>query len=221
MLTRDGVDGADTLSGARVADLLRPFGLELTADQTGQLLTYLDLLHKWNRKINLTGIQTAEIWVTRHFGESLYLWRQVRLQGRNLDIGSGAGFPGLALKIIFPGVAMTLLEPVSKKRAFLKEVARTCHMSDIEVRPERLQDYSRRAGGEGFDSVTSRAVGNWVALVEQAPQCLTENGLLCFWTTLTQAEEIGDGAIDVAWDAPLPLPGSRERVIMVGRKLTQ
>ena len=100
------------------------------------MIAYLELLLRWNKKINLTGIRDWESCVTRHFGESLYLGRWVGLSGRLLDIGSGAGFPGLSLKIIFPDLSVTLLEPVAKE-GFLKEVARVCGMNLVEVRGER------------------------------------------------------------------------------------
>src|SRR5208283_814072 len=123
-------------SEATIRQLLEPFGLNLSPEQIGQMIVYLELLLRWNKKINLTGIRDEESCVTRHFGESLYLGRWVEFRGNLLDIGSGAGFPGLGLKIIFPGLAVTLLEPVSKKRAFLKEVARVCGMNLVEVRGE-------------------------------------------------------------------------------------
>ena len=85
------------LSEARARTLLEPFQLNLTSEQVRDLLTYLELLLSWNRRINLTGVRSAEECITRHFGESLYLARSVPLEGRLLDIGSGAGFPGLAL----------------------------------------------------------------------------------------------------------------------------
>src|SRR2546422_9297920 len=128
-----------------VRDLLAPFDLDLTSSQIGKVNTYLDLLLRWNARINLTSVRTPAECVARHFGESLYLSRWVELRGANLDIGSGAGFPGLALKIAFPGLATTLLEPVAKKRAFLKEVARACAMESVEVRSERLEEFLGRS----------------------------------------------------------------------------
>ena len=98
------------------------------------------LLLRWNEKINLTAIRNPAECVTRHFGESLFLAHHVNLQGSLLDIGSGAGFPGLALKIVFPELSVTLLEPVTKKRAFLKEAARVCGFSQVSVRGERLEE---------------------------------------------------------------------------------
>jgi 16S rRNA (guanine527-N7)-methyltransferase len=104
------------LDETTVRQLLEPFGLSLNSDQISQLIAYLELLLRWNKKINLTGIRDAPTCVRRHFGESLYLGRWVGLNGRLLDIGSVAGFPGLCLKIIFPGLSVTLLDPVVKKR---------------------------------------------------------------------------------------------------------
>src|SRR5205814_3132249 len=131
----------EVLTERDVRDLLAPFDLDLSSHQVGQVITYLDLLLRWNSKINLTAVRTPQECVTRHFGESLYLSRWVELRGANLDIGSGAGSPGLALNITWPGLGTTLLEPVAKERAFLKEVARACCMEAVEVRSERMEEF--------------------------------------------------------------------------------
>ena len=206
-----------------VRDLLAPFVLDLTSHQLGQVITYLDLLLRWNARINLTAVRTPEECVTRHFGESLYLSSWVELRGTNLDIGSGAGFPGLALKIAFPGLATTLLEPVAKKRAFLKEVARACRMESVEVRSERLERFLDRAPVEGgdqkrrrFDSATARAVGPVRRLAELAAQGLAPGGRLCLWVGHRQALELVRDAPLLAWEAPRPIPCSEEREIIIG-----
>ena len=128
----------------RLRQLLEPFGVDLSSAQADQILAYLHLLLRWNEKINLTAIRDPEECVTRHFGESLFLAGHRQLHGDLLDIGSGAGFPGLALKIVFPGISVTLLEPVAKKRAFLKEAARACGFSQVAVRGERLEEFASR-----------------------------------------------------------------------------
>ncbi len=198
--------------------LLEPFNLELSSTQIAQLLEYLELLLKWNRKINLTAIRTPEACVTRHFGESLYLARWATLAGRLLDIGSGAGFPGLALKIAFPRLAVTLLEPVAKKRVFLKEVARTCGMEWVEVRGERLVDFLRQDREKRFDAVTARAVGRVERLVEQAGKCLGPGGKLYLWLSAEQGARLVQTTGDFRWDPPIPLPLARQREIwIVGR----
>ena len=177
------------LDEATVRQLLEPFGLSLSTDQIGQLIAYLELLLRWNKKINLTGIRDAPSCVSRHFGESLYLGRWVELNGRLLDIGSGAGFPGLCLKIIFPDLSVTLLEPVAKKRAFLKEAARVCGMNFVEVRRERLEDFAGLAPPPVYDAATARAVGHLEELIPLASRCLKPGGELFLWLSRRQASE--------------------------------
>jgi len=209
-----------------VRDLLAPFDLDLTSHQLGQVITYLDLLVRWNAKINLTAVRTPEGCVGRHFGESLYLSRWVELHGANLDIGSGAGFPGLALKIAWPDLATTLLEPIAKKRAFLKEVVRACGMESVEVRSERLEEFLSCPGVvvEGghkklrsFDSVTARAVGPLRGLTDISCRSLMPAGRLCLWVGHRQALELVRAVRSLAWDAPLHIPRAERREILIGR----
>src|SRR5487761_245082 len=114
-------------------ELPSPYGLFLGSTQLGQILAYLALLAEWNQRINLVSAASAEVWVRRHFAESLYLSCHASLEGRMLDIGSGGGFPALPLKIVFPGLLVTLLEPTGKKRVFLKEACRVCGLDNVEV----------------------------------------------------------------------------------------
>jgi 16S rRNA (guanine527-N7)-methyltransferase len=204
----------------RLRKLLEPFGLDLSSIQADQILAYLHLLLLWNRKINLTAIHNPEECVTRHFGESLFLVRHTQLRGHLLDIGSGAGFPGLALKIALPGISVTLLEPVAKKRAFLKEAARACGFRQIEVRAERLEDWVRATPAPAFDFATMRAVGNLEVLVPLAAQCLKPNGSLFLWLTQDQAGGLASIECGLTWGEPLPIPLSRTGAIYRGTKLT-
>lgn len=205
------------LNEAKLAQLLAPFGVDLSAHQAGQLIVYLDLLMRWNQKINLTAVRSAEDCVTRHFGESLYLSQCFDLQGRLLDVGSGAGFPGLALKIACPALTVTLLEPVAKKRAFLKEVARVCLMDSVEVRGERLADFVIDAPEFRFDTVTTRAVGDLNRLIPDATKRLAPGGRLCLWLTRSQIPALIRIPSRLNWDEPIPVPLGRERVILLGQ----
>src|ERR1039457_5516365 len=116
-----------------IAARLEPFlNRELTPAQLDQISTYIDLLQRWNARINLTAIRNEEEIVTRHFGESLFLARHLfpstspprHPESSVLDIGSGAGFPGVPIKIWAPGIHLTLFESNHKKTVFLREVAR-------------------------------------------------------------------------------------------------
>jgi|SRR5271169_2866198 len=201
-----------------VRSLLQPFELQLSSEQIGQLMTYLDLLLRWNSKINLTSIRTAEECVTRHFGESFFLARRVQLSGKLLDIGSGAGFPGLALRIVFPELETTLLEPVTKKRAFLKEVARACAIPSVDVRPERLEYFLHHNQGTRFDTVTARAVGHLDQLVPQAMKLLKADGRICLWLGENQGLTLQASTTAVDWMAPIKIPLGREREIWIGTR---
>jgi 16S rRNA (guanine527-N7)-methyltransferase len=202
----------------RLRQLLEPFGLSPTPAQANQILTYLQLLLRWNQKINLTAIRDPELCVTRHFGESLFLSRHLQLRGHLLDIGSGAGFPGLALKIVFPDLAVTLLEPVAKKRAFLKEAARACYFRHVAVRVERLEELLSLTPSLAFDFATMRAVGHLEALVPLAAQFLRPGGNLLLWLTRNQAASLGAIHSGLNWTPPLPIPLSREAAIYMGSK---
>lgn len=202
----------------RLRQLLKPYDLDLSPLQGEQTLTYLNLLLRWNAKINLTAIRDPDECVTRHFGESLFLARHLELRGNLLDIGSGAGFPGLALKIVFPDLAVTLLEPVAKKRAFLKEVARTCGFNHVDVRGERLEDFASSAPPPIFNSATMRAVGNLEALVPLASTCLTPGGSLLLWLTADQAPVLASINSGLIWKPPLSIPLTRTSELWQGTK---
>jgi 16S rRNA (guanine527-N7)-methyltransferase len=200
--------------------LLSPFGLELEPRQIQQVTTWTDLLIRWNAKINLTTITTPAEIITRHFAESMYVSKFLALQGRLLDVGSGAGFPGLALEITNPDLHVVLLEPVGKKRAFLKEVVRACGFESVEVRGERIEEYCGEHGGE-FDVVTARALGSFESTLPAMVRCLPACGELCLWLTQSEArsqlEQNSRFAGPVRWFEPIRVPVSRDREIWHGR----
>lgn len=210
MLPRDTVRG-----------LLRPFEISLAHDSLDRMIVYLELLLRWNQKINLTSIRTAEQCVTRHFGESLLLSRLIRLEGRLLDIGSGAGFPGLAIKLIAPDLEVVLLEPVAKKRAFLKEVIRTCRFGGVNVLATRLQDFSDERQGSMFDIITIRAVGGLLPLISQTNELLNACGRLCLWVGSQQVQGIRVGSAEFRWLEPVGIPLSHDRQILQGTRECQ
>ncbi len=130
---------------ARIAALLKPYlDRELSALQLQDISTYIDLLLKWNARINLTAIRNPEEIVTRHFGESLFLARHVFPETppdifRVIDLGSGSGFPGLPLKIWTPQIHLTLVESNQKKATFLREVSRALTLTNVNVYADRAE----------------------------------------------------------------------------------
>ena len=206
------------IDAIRLRQLLAPFGLDPTCAEVDQILAYLHLLLRWNEKINLTAIRNPEECVMRHFGESLFVAKHLQLHGDLLDIGSGAGFPGLALKILFPALFVTLLEPVTKKRAFLKEAARVCGFSQVEVRGEHLEELASATPTPAFDVATMRAVGNLDLLVPLAAKCLKPKGSLLLWLTQDQAPQVANTPSGLTWTDPLPIPLTRQGIICRGTK---
>src|ERR1051326_6320406 len=128
----------------------------LSEAQLSQVSTYLDLLLKWNAKINLTSVRSPDEILTRHFGDSCFLAHQLRNhqvtksphQQVLIDLGSGAGFPGLPLKIYAPNLCVTLIESNQKKATFLGEVIRALKLTGINVFASRAEDYVARLKNE-------------------------------------------------------------------------
>lgn len=207
------------LSGQSVRQLLEPFAVDLSDDQVEQVLTYISVLLRWNQKINLTAIRTPEECVTRHFGESFFLSRVIPLVGSLLDVGSGAGFPGLALKVLCPELRVVLLEPVGKKRAFLREAISACCLTTVRVSGLTLEELSRQPDFETFDLITMRAVGKLRQLLPHALHCLKVSGYLCLWVGSEQADEMMRSKARVEWSIPAPIPLSLKRQLLVGRSL--
>ena len=128
-----------TLDSADARNLLergtQALGLTLAPEQIDQFLAYLELLLKWNRKMNLTALRSPREIIIHHFLDSLLLLPHLPQNARLLDIGSGAGFPGLPLKIARPGLTIDLVEATAKKASFLKEAVRRLGFSGMNVIP--------------------------------------------------------------------------------------
>lgn len=138
----------------RLPFFLRQVGVEASADQLRLFRIHYELLIRWNQKINLTAISEPEEILRRHFAESAFVTRVLRLgPGTLVDVGSGAGFPGVPIKILSPETRVVLVESVQKKAAFLKEVARGLGLPGLEIFADRMEAVDIKA-----DWLTMRAV---------------------------------------------------------------
>ena len=145
----------------------KKLGITLDEIQLKQLEEYYSLLIEWNAKINLTRITEKEDVYLKHFYDSLTLSKVIDLN-QNLslcDIGTGAGFPGIVLKICFPNLKITLVDSLQKRINFLNEVIEKLSLKDIEAIHDRAEDYAKNHREE-YDIVTSRAVANLRVLSE-------------------------------------------------------
>ena len=222
---------------ARIAALLGPF-LEqpLPPSQLDQISIYIDLLQRWNARINLTAIRHEEEIVTRHFGESLFMARHLfPIRGapapspakadsaqttpvhppRVLDIGSGAGFPAVPLKLWAPHIHLTLIESNHKKAAFLREVARVLILTNINVIADRLETLAVRPGFPRAQVVTFRAVERSDAILRQAVAFLAPNATLALLIGVAQIPRL-TALTTLNWQPPIPVPQSRARVLSIG-----
>lgn len=198
----------------------------LNLRQMEQLETHFELLLKWNQKINLTAIRKPDEIAARHFGESLFLAKLLPApKALMIDVGSGAGFPGLPLKIAWPETPAVLLEPNHKKATFLKEVIRSCGLEGIEVRAERLEEAaspeeSGRSTLAGRASlVTMRAVKPSTALLRDLAKLLQPGGIAALFLGAADAGSITHASApssSFSWQSPAPIPESEQRVILIG-----
>lgn len=214
---------------SELSELLLPFfGAEAPAPALlDSLKVYLELLAKWNARINLTAVRDPRDIVKRHFGESLFAARLLT-EGRYraapessskssertlLDFGSGAGFPGIPIAIDSPDWNVTLLEARAKKATFLKEVVRACGLKNCAVENLRGEDLDGR-----FSVVTMRAVERFDDSVAGAVRLLDDGGALALLVGTNQVEGARALLSGFRLDATTAVPESRERVVAVFRR---
>ena len=145
------------------------FGVDLSDNQLSQFYTYYQMLIEWNEKINLTAITDFDEVIKKHFLDSLSIGRLID-QNKNvsiLDIGTGAGFPGIPIKIAFPNTSITLMDSLNKRINFLNEVINNLGLEKIEAIHGRAEDFAKKGMlRESFDLCVSRAVANLSSLCE-------------------------------------------------------
>jgi len=162
-------------------DSLELLGISITNDQLKQLASFYNLLIEWNEKINLTAIVEEKEVYLKHFYDSLTLVKVVDLSGdlSLCDVGSGAGFPGIVLKIMFPNLRITLIDSLNKRIIYLNDVIKRLELKNIEAIHVRMEDYSK-LNVEKFDIITARAVASISVLAEVSVVALKIEGKLIF-----------------------------------------
>ena len=205
---------ADPLPPERFEEILRRraplIGVELERDRVEPLSRYLAELDLWRRRVNLTGNLSAEE-LTDHTLESLVASDLIAHGERVVDIGSGAGFPGLPLAIFRRDLTLALVEPRSKRTAFLRHVLRTLGLSNVTVLEARIEE----VGGQTFGVATTRAVGNYGSWLGKAT-FLGPSGVLLAWTT--DPEKVAAELPGFGLEQVVAIPGSAKRQIAAFRK---
>ena len=209
--------------------LLSPFQLQ-------SISTYIDILVRWNARINLTSIRDPEEIATRHFGESLFAACHLFpspssvpalseastpsvakdfARPRVADLGSGAGLPGLPIKLWAPHIALTLIESNQKKATFLREVIRTLILTDVNVHSDRAETLATQST---FDLVTLRAVERFADVLPIAARLVAPAGRLALLIGTSQLHQAQTILPDFSWPDPLAVPRSQSRILLVGRR---
>jgi 16S rRNA (guanine527-N7)-methyltransferase len=190
---------------------------------------YIDLLQRWNARVNLTAIRNEEEIVTRHFGESLFAARHLfplcdparPEPGRRVppvvkdlevaDIGSGAGFPGIPIKLWAPEISLTLIESNHKKATFLREGTRILTLTNVNIltiRAESLADVK-------FDVVTLRAVERFEAILPTAASLVAPGGRLALLIGQAQLSQAHSSLPALNWSHPIRIPHSQSRLLAI------
>ncbi|WP_337664266.1 16S rRNA (guanine(527)-N(7))-methyltransferase RsmG [Suilimivivens sp.] len=173
---------------------LNEFGIELTAEMEEQFLLYYNMLIEWNSFMNLTAITDFDEVLKKHFTDSVSLIRAIPDLGeknyRMIDIGTGAGFPGIPLKIVFPNISVVLLDSLNKRVNFLKEVISKLQLTDITAVHGRAEDFAQnKEYRESFDLCVSRAVANLSTLSEYCLPFVKKNGRFISYKSEKVSEE--------------------------------
>lgn len=163
----------------KLCERMSAFGITLTDEMQRQFDRYFELLVEWNKVMNLTGITDYDEVNEKHFLDSLAVVMVLDLSGtdRVIDIGTGAGFPGIPLKIVFPHLHVTLLDSLNKRIRFLGHVAEELQLADVELLHGRAEDFAKKKEyRETYDLCVSRAVANLAILSEYCLPYVKENG---------------------------------------------
>ena len=189
-----------------------------------QLNSYASYLKEYNEKINLTAITEYEEVLDKHFYDSLLAIKE-ELKGNLADVGTGAGFPGVVLKIVCPSLHVTLIEPIQKRCVFLESLIDRLGLQGIEVINERGEDYSLKHREE-FDYVTARAVSNLNNLIEVCGALVKKDGyFICLRgkegrKEIDRADKaIGTMGFVIEWIEDEKLFNGDQRVISYFRKV--
>jgi 16S rRNA (guanine527-N7)-methyltransferase len=206
------------LDTANIARLLEPF-IQLDEMRLADISKYIDILLKWNARINLTAIRAPEEIVQRHFGESLFAAQHILAQKpvkTAIDLGSGAGFPGVPFALLASEVQVTLIESNQKKSTFLRELIYLLGLRNVKVFSGRAEGYSQPA-----DLVMLRAVEKFGEVLPLVFRLISIGGRFALLIGTSQVELAKSLLPRVQWQEPVAIPRGHSRVLLVGIKMVK
>lgn len=208
---------ANSMTPQAIRQILESYRSPLPIGIEANVQKYMDLMKLWGRKMCLTSVREPEEIVRLHFGESIFALSVAKFEESRLaDVGTGAGFPGLALKLAVPELQVTLIEPNKKKCAFLHEVVRALGLRDVTILPSTYE-----ASGMTKNSltiITCRALGVDKRVLSWSRDVLNPSGMLVLWVGHDDSEKIR-GTDGWSWSDAALIPGTKGRYILVGRPI--
>jgi 16S rRNA (guanine527-N7)-methyltransferase len=200
----------------------------LTGNQLDQLDRYAELLVDYNQKVNLTAITDPEGIEDKHFLDSLLFASQPEVAGRMVDVGAGAGFPGIVTKIFKSEMTITLMEPTGKRVEFLKYACEQLGITGVEFAKERAEEAARKSWREQFDLASARAVAALPMLAEYCLPLVRVGGSFLAMKGASGADELeaAQGAIKklvgvYSETRTMQLPGGDVRTLILCKKISQ
>jgi 16S rRNA (guanine(527)-N(7))-methyltransferase RsmG len=205
------------LSNETILRALQPYGITASARLCEQIRTYIELLLRWNQKTSLTAVTEPEQVLRFHFGESLLAAETVPIRhGRLADVGSGAGFPAVPIRMVSEDLSVILIESNQKKATFLAEIARELQLKNVEVLRVRMEEVD--FSSDAVDFVSARALGIDDVFLNWSRKALDVAGSVVLWLGDDDASRISKKS-DWKWADPIQIPYSDRRVILRGSKI--
>lgn len=196
-------------------DGLQRMALKLSDQMIDQLMTYLNLVEKWNRVYNLTAIRERDEMIKLHFLDSLSILNHVHVKNI-LDVGSGAGFPGIVLAITKPELKVTVMDSVNKKTTFMQQVKSELALTNLDVVNSRVEDYQPIIL---FEAVTSRAFSNLKNMMSLTQHTLQKEGMWLAMKSKDVKEELEEFEKNQYTLIPLEVPFiNAERYLVILKK---
>ena len=171
----------------------RDLEIYFSVKQTEQFFDYMNLLIEWNEKINLTAITDPEEIILKHFIDSITILKEIKDNTSVVDVGTGAGFPGIPLSIMNPSLKITLVDSLNKRLIFLQEVINKLQLKNVEIVHARAEEFGQnKKYRERFDISTSRAVANLSTLSEYLLPLVKVGGKVISMKASEAQEEINE-----------------------------
>ena len=201
-------------ANSHIRDVLHIYSVDSDPKLCERVRIYTSTLLQWNAKISLTAITDPDEVLRTHFGESFFAASVAGITGgRVADIGTGAGFPGIPIRMVQSGVQLTLVEAVAKKAAFLGEVLRKIETSGVNIIRCRMEEIPPDVSG--FDYITARALGKYESLLLWSKKRLSQGGRVVLLVGLSEAEHLMQNS-DWDWNPAKIVPQTSSRVVLVG-----